>query len=101
VRLGYEFHPLASRELEASADLLESERLGIGLEFAAAVDHAISQVRDHPESAPVARGSVRSKLILPSGRWPYTIYYRVTGDRIRVLAVGHQKRQPFYWVSRR
>ena len=98
--LPYRFHPLAEQELEASADLLESERPGIGSEFANAVERAILQVCEHPQSSPVARGQVRAKLVLPSTRWPYTVFYRQKGDHIRVLAVAHQKRQPFYWLGR-
>jgi len=101
VTLPFRFHPLAEQELEATVDLLESEQPGTGLELAAAVETAIMQVCQLPESAPALRGHVRTKLVLPSSRWPYTVFYRIKPDHIRILALGHQKRQPFYWLGRR
>jgi hypothetical protein len=92
---------LAERELQATVDLLESEQPGTGLELLSAVETAIMQVCQFPESAPIASGLVRAKLVLPSSRLPYTVFYRIKPDHIRVLALGHHRRHPFYWLSRR
>jgi len=92
---------LAEHELQATVDFLESERPGTGFELASAVETAIMQACQFPESAPLARGQVRAKLVLPSSRWPYTVFYRIKPDHIRVLALGHHRRQPFYWLGRR
>lgn len=99
--LPFRFHPLAERELQATVDLFEFEQSGTGLELLSAVENAIMQVCQFPESAPIARGSVRAKLVLPFSRWPYTVFYRIKPDHIRFLALGHHRRQPFYWLSRR
>jgi len=100
VSLPYRFHPLAQQELEAAVNLLESERPTTGLELATAVETAIEHVSQFPESAPITRGHVRAKLVLPASQWPYTVFYRVKADHIRVLAIGHQRRHPFYWLGR-
>ena len=34
-------------------------------------------------------------------RFPYTLFFRIDGEFIRVLAVAHQSRRPGYWVGRR
>lgn len=40
---------------------------------------------------------VRHKLLI---RFPYSILYVIEPDRIRVVAVAHQKRRPGYWSYR-
>lgn len=99
--LPYVFHPQAAEEFEAAVAYYESVASGKGLEFAAQVQAAIEHICLFPEAAPVTRGTVRSKGIQPSTRWRYTIHYRVTPDGIRILAVAHHRRQPFYWIARR
>jgi plasmid stabilization system protein ParE len=99
--LPYQFHPLAQQELDEAVDFLEAERPGTGLALAAAVERAIHQICEHPQSGPLVRAHIRSRLVLPARRWHYTVFYRVKHDHLRVLAVAHQKRQPFYWFARR
>ncbi len=33
-------------------------------------------------------------------RFPYSVMYSVVGNVIRVLAVAHDRRRPFYWSRR-
>ena len=99
--LGYAFHPLAAAELDEAVAFYEASRPGKGLELAAQVQAAIEQIRTFPESAPVTRGIVRSIVVQPSSRWNYTLHYCVKLAEVRVLAVAHQRRQPFYWFGRR
>jgi plasmid stabilization system protein ParE len=59
----------------------------------------------HPEPAPAHAGSFqrvhheirRVRL----RRFPYAIYFRVSGDEVVVLAVMHGRRHPRRWSSRR
>ena len=96
-----EFHPLAEAELEESVAFYEAAAPGKGLELAEQIRAAIEELQRFPEAAPLVRGSIRCKLVQPDTRWHYTIYYRVKPDCLRILAVAHQKRQPFYWFGRR
>ena len=98
--LSYVFHPLAEAELDEAVGYYEAVQPGKGLELARQIQVAIEQVRVLPESAPVTRGMVRSLIVQPSTRWSYTLHYRVTPACLRILAVAHQKRQPFYWFGR-
>jgi len=34
-------------------------------------------------------------------RFPYAVLYSIVGDQIRVMAVAHDRRRPFYWSGRR
>lgn len=98
--LAYEFHPLAEKELDEAVGYYEALELGKGRELLQQIQAAIGQARQFPESAPISRGMVRSLVVQPSQRWTYTLHYRATSRVIRILAVAHQKRQPFYWLQR-
>lgn len=34
-------------------------------------------------------------------RFPYTLFFRIQGASVRVIAIAHQSRRPGYWVGRR
>lgn len=99
--LRFEFHPLAERELDEAVEHYEAISPYKGLELARQVRSAILQVCEFPDSAPITRGTIRSVVVQPHSRWDYTVHYRVKPTHIRVLAVAHQARQPFYWFGRR
>jgi plasmid stabilization system protein ParE len=101
VTLPYEFHPLAEAELDEAVVYYEEIQPGKGLELAQQVESVIDQIRRFPDSAPITRGTVRSIVVQPSTRWKYTMHYRVKAAGLRILAVAHQNRQPFYWFGRR
>lgn len=98
--LPYEFHPLAARELDEAVAHYESIALGKGLELADDVESAIGQICRHPESAPISRSHIRSVVVHPTSRWRFTLHYSIKKSGIRILAVAHHKRQPFYWIER-
>ncbi|HEV7515599.1 MAG TPA: type II toxin-antitoxin system RelE/ParE family toxin, partial [Thermoanaerobaculia bacterium] len=74
---------------------LESEALRT--RFLLAVEEALEQLLAHPEAAKVVRGDVRRK---PLRRFPYGLLYTIRNDEVRILAVMHQRRRPFYWWGR-
>ena len=50
-----------------------------------------------------ARPSPRPRLSEGDGRllrFPYSLVYSVREHEMRILAVAHQKRRPFYWRGR-
>lgn len=99
--LPYVFHPLAAAELDEAVGYYEAVAPGKGLELAQQIQAAIAQLQRFPELAPVTRGTVRSMVVQPSTRWSYTLHYRVNPTGLRILAMAHQQRQPFYWFGRR
>ena len=92
--LDYAFNPLAEQEYEAAVEQYAGD---VHLRFIETFEAALLQIRQFPESGPFAKGAIRSKVL--SG-FPYTIYYSVHISVLRILAVAHQRRQPFYWVRR-
>ena len=100
--LPYEFHPLAARELDEAVAHYEAIARGKGLELADEIESLIEQICLYPESAPITRGNIRSIVVQPTSRWQFTVHFSIKpeGAGIRILAVAHQKRQPFYWLEK-
>lgn len=46
--------------------------------------------------APGERATLAQRLL-----FPYSIFYQVTSDEIRVVAVAHHRRRPSYWADRK
>ncbi len=92
------FHPFAEQELVDAAAYYEEQNQGLGLEYLSEVERAVNLLTRYPEAGSVFRGFVR-RLILP--RFPYSLLYRIVGeDQIRIMAVAHHKRKPWYWIDR-
>ncbi len=92
------FHDLAENELNEAAEYYAQARPGLGEAFLVEVQGAVDALAATPLAAQVVEGDVRWWRVR---RFPYSVFYRVRADHIRVLAIGHQKRRPFYWRGRR
>jgi plasmid stabilization system protein ParE len=94
----FSIHETAEAELNEAADFYDLEHPGLGNLFLDDVERAIEAILQHPKAAPLVRGGVRKK---PLVKFPYSLLYSVRPNEIRLLAVAHQKRRPFYWRGRR
>ena len=92
------FHRLAEREIFEAVDYYTTVGGSLAVAFIDEVDRATAFLVEHPEGAPLEGRAVR-RLILQ--RFPYSLLYSIRADEIRILAVAHQKRRPFYWRGRR
>ncbi len=92
-----DFHPLATRELEASADWYAERSQEAGRCFAIAVDEAIHKMVDNPDR--FQKLDARHQ-VCGVERFPFQIVFRHIGNRIVVIAVAHAKRRPGYWRHR-
>lgn len=91
------YHPDAEEELIEAARFYEGRVAMLGRGFLDAADHAVRLIRAAPERFRVVDSDVR-RLIMD--RFPYSIYFRLLSDEIRILAFTHQSRHPEYWRSR-
>jgi plasmid stabilization system protein ParE len=98
VSLQLDFHESAELELNEAADFYDLRSPGLGSDFLDEIDRGLGHITQHPEAAAPALGSVRKRIM---ARFPYSILYSVGEDRIRILAIAHQKRRPFYWRGRK
>lgn len=91
------YHPLADAEVIKAARFYELRSPGLGFVFVAEIQRAETQIAENPEASPTIRGDIRRKLLR---RFPYGLMYAVETDCIRVVAVAHSKRRPYYWWNR-
>jgi plasmid stabilization system protein ParE len=92
-----EFHPEAEQELIEAAGFYQRELPGLGERLEDEVRRATDLLLAQPQiGSPVGADLRRFSL----NRFPYTLYYSVSADVLRVEAVAHQSRRPGYWQSR-
>lgn len=91
-------HEIAETEMNEAADFYDLKSPGLGSVFINEIQKTIERIAELPEAAPIIRGRARKKLL---SKFPYSLIYSDYQKEIRILAVAHQKRRPFYWRSRR
>lgn len=92
------FDAAAERELNEAIDFYDLESAGLGGVFLDEVERALAQVEAFPEAADPVREGIRKHLL---HKFPYALFYSLRPDQIRILAVAHARRRPFYWEDRR
>jgi len=93
----FTIHEMAEVEVNEAADFYDLENSGLGNVFLDEVERAIRAISQYPKVGLLVRHGVRKMSLL---KFPYSLVYTVRSDEIRILAVAHQKRRPFYWRSR-
>ena len=97
IRFGSE----ATAELEDAVRWYEQRHVGLGLEFLAAVDHAVETILRWPRmGTPVESANTLDIRRVAISRFPYHLAYMITGEQVHVLAVAHDRRRPTYWYNR-
>ena len=74
-----------------------SLRLGLASSDAGAAGSP-ARIRQYPGAALQVTNDVR-KLVL--AKFPYSLIYETREDSLRILAVAHQRKRPYYWRGRR
>ncbi|MBC8180788.1 type II toxin-antitoxin system RelE/ParE family toxin [candidate division KSB1 bacterium] len=92
-----EYHPHAKAEIRNSANWYDKKVDGLGLEFMLEVKAAESKIIDNPESWASYEQGTRRYIMK---RFPYSIIYLLTAEKIQIVAVAHSKRRPEYWKNR-
>lgn len=90
------FRPQAAAEVLEARQWYEARRTGLGAEFGQAVGDIVSRITENPFAFPQVRGETRRAVVK---RFPYAIYFRLSGDDILVLAV-HGRQDPRRWQLR-
>lgn len=95
--------PEAAAELDAAIDWYAERRTAIAVEFMDAVEAAIAQVLDWPESGRPYPGREGRRPVVRSKRvrgFPYSIVYLVDDTDLVILAYLHDKQRPGFWRNR-
>jgi plasmid stabilization system protein ParE len=86
------------RDLAGGYAYYESQRIGLGEGFLAAVDLSFDNIERFPEIYASAHKEVRRAVV---SRFSYAVFYRVESKRIVVLRVLHTARDPKFWPQPR
>lgn len=92
------YHRAVQREVEEACDWYDERKAGLGDEFFHELERVVGLIEANPQSFPLAPFGRRKAHLK---RFPYAICYRVLADRVRILAVHHDKRHPSYGVWRK
>jgi plasmid stabilization system protein ParE len=93
----FSIHESAEAEINEAADFYDLESPGLGTVFIDEIEGAFEHISRFPEATSLIQSRVRRKLIV---KFPYSLIFSVRPNEIRILAVAHQKRRPFYWHGR-
>jgi plasmid stabilization system protein ParE len=89
--------------LRAKADMREArrwyerQRADLGAQFTAAVEATLGDILAIPQRFPEVCPGYRRALL---DRFPYKVIFREVGQRIVVVAVYHNSRDPAGWQER-
>ena len=88
--------PAADREFDEAAAWYERQA-GLGERFVERVQEALDRIGQAPALHAAIYQDIRRVRVQ---RFPYGVFYHILGDRIEVIAVFHDKRNPKIWQSR-
>jgi len=91
------FHPAVQAEVDDTYQWYEQQRTGLGNEFLEALEAVYGRLQATPQMHRILQRDIRRALLR---RFPFAVYYRFHGDRVEVIAVQHQRRDPKAWQSR-
>src|SRR5688572_991871 len=91
------FRPEAEVEMEEAFTWYQSKRDGLGREFAECIQKVLDRIAANPEVHPKVYHEIREAIVR---RFPYVIYYQVSGDEVVIVSVFHSKRNPDIWKKR-
>ena len=87
----------------AAADLAEArlwyetQSAGLGTEFLDEFASTLARIAEAPLHYPAVHRDARRALFR---RFPYSVYFRIRGEEVRIVAVVHQHRDPRVWQRR-
>jgi plasmid stabilization system protein ParE len=91
------FKSEVGNDIQTAYDWYNSQKHGLGDDFVACVEVALSQIQEFPLSTPIVYKNIHRKLIK---RFPYAIFFDIKSKHIRVLAILHERRRPKELLNR-
>jgi len=94
----YYFHPAAEAEHLETVAFYESKRPGLGASYLAEFERILTSICEAPHRYPIEiKPDIQRRRM---DRFPFTVFFRSVTGSIQVLAVGHHRRRPSYWLGR-
>jgi plasmid stabilization system protein ParE len=91
------FAKIAREEMAEAKRYYERQQRGLGMTFQHEAAVSAKRILEQPLAWQVEIAPVRRFVF---NRFPYKMLYVIRGERIIVLAVAHQHRNPDYWIER-
>ncbi|MBI3391934.1 MAG: type II toxin-antitoxin system RelE/ParE family toxin [Nitrospirae bacterium] len=91
------FRVAARIEFEEAITWYDGQRQGLGEEFLREIDEVILRAAEKPERFPFILSDVRKAV---ARRFSYSVFFRVRGASLVILAVFHGRRDPTVWRRR-
>jgi len=92
------YHRAVQGEVDDACAWYDERKDHLGDEFFQEVARMLSAIAATPQAFPLANAGRRKAHLK---RFPYTIFYRIHTDRVRVLSIRHDKRHPNYGAGRK
>jgi plasmid stabilization system protein ParE len=87
----------AEDDIRRAASFYAEQAPGLGNELLTEVQRAFARLGEAPELGTPLPGGARRLLLR---RFLYSVIYRILPERVLVLALGHQRRHPGFWLRR-
>ena len=91
------FKPEAEAELAEARAWYSLQRQGLDAQLMMRIDEALQRIVQAPEAYPTVYRQLRRAVIR---QFPFAIFYEMTTDEVRVIAVFHSRRDPRSLQSR-
>ena len=89
--------PEAYMDLDDACEWYEIRSEGLGNEFRRSLEQVLGGIELYPNMYPALYGEVRRARM---GRFPYSVIYAAWGNRIVILGIFHNRRDPRAWQRR-
>lgn len=87
----------AEQELDDAVAWYQSQEAGLQQLFLHEFRSAVRRISAQPDLYVAIAPGIRRGLL---NRFPYSLVYEHDSAVLRILAVAHQHREPFYWFDR-
>lgn len=87
----------ARSELREIIAYYNSQRDGLGYEFAAELRHTVNRIKHYPNAWSSLSSRVRRCHL---NRFPYSVIYQVRQHVILIVAIQHHSKEPNSWRKR-
>jgi toxin ParE1/3/4 len=91
------FKPEAEAELVEARAWYSLQGQGLDAQLMMRIDEALQRIVQAPEAYPTVYRQLRRAVIR---QFPFAIFYEMTTDELRVIAVFHSRRDPMSLKSR-
>ena len=91
------FNQVARDELLDAIDWYDSRRFGLGAVLADDLNGLLGRIAADPLQFPLVLTDLRRALLR---RFPYSVIFRITSEKIQVVAFFHARRSPRQWRGR-